>query len=117
MAIHKTIEEVDKNLAAISDSSNKLMHMVSSYKDVLLTAPKPHQQTHSGRQADVNDPRIVRDQNRKACQVLVDIYNKEVVNRSLKERKSSFNDLIGLEPTELLADKNVQHIVKLQMGG
>lgn len=116
-AIHKTIEDVDTNLAAILDSSNKLTHTVSSYKDALMAAPKPPQQTHAGRQADANDPRIVRDQNRKACQVLVDIYNKEAVNRSLEELKNSFNDLIGLEPTEPLADPNVQHIIKLRNGG
>ena len=90
---------------------------MSSYKDVLMAAPKPPQQTHAGRQADANDPRIVRDQNRKACQVLVDIYNKEAVNRSLEELKNSFNDLIGLEPTEPLADPNIQHIIKLRNGG
>ena len=116
-AIQKTIEDVDKNLTAISDSSNKLTDTVSSYKDALLSAPKPPQQSHTGRPADANDPRIIRDQNRKACQVLVDIYNKDVGNRSLEELKNNFNTLIGVEPTEPLADANVQHIVKLRNGG
>ena len=43
----------------------------------------------------------------------MDIYNKEVVNRSLEELKSNFNNLIGIEPMEPLLDINVQHIVKL----
>ena len=80
-AIHKALEEVDKNLVVISDSSNKLTNTMSSYKDALLMVPKPPQHPPAaGRPADVNDPRIVRDQNCKACQVLVDIYNKDMVN-------------------------------------
>ena len=90
---------------------------MSSYKDALMKAPNPPQQDHTGRKIDANDPRIVRDQNRKACQVLIDIFNKDAVNRSLEELKSSFNDLIGLELTEPLCDANVQHITKLRNGG
>lgn len=116
-AIQKSLEEVDKNLIAVSDTSNKLTDTMSSYKDTLLTVPKPVQQAQHSRKADAQDPRIVRDQNRKACQVLVDIYNKEVVNRSLEEIKSNFNTLIGIEPTEPLMDVNIQHIVKLRNGG
>jgi hypothetical protein len=118
-AIHKVLEQVDKNLAVISDSSNKLTNTVSSYKEVLLMAPKPAQQTYSGRQSDKleSDLRIIRDLNHKACQVLVDIYNRDVVNRSLEELKSNFNALIGKEPTEPLTDANVQHIIKLHNGG
>ena len=117
-AIHKALEEVDKNLVVVSDSSNKLTNTMSSYKDALLTVPKPPQHPPAaGRPADANDPRIVRDQNRKACQVLVDIYNKDTVNRSLEELKNRFNTLIGEEPTEPLSDVNVQHIVKLRNGG
>ena len=116
-AIHKALEQVDKNLAVVSDSSNKLTNTVSSYKEVLLMAPKPVQQTRIGNQVDSTDPRIIRDQNRKACQVLVDIYNKDVTNRSLEELKSNFNTLIGEEPTEPLSDANVQHVIKLRNGG
>ena len=116
-AIHKTLEEVDKNLVVVTDTSNKLTCTMSSYKDVLMAAPKPAQQTTTSKPTSASDPRIIRDQNRKACQVLVDIYNKEVINRSLEELKSNFNDLIGIEPTEPLTDANVQHIVKLRNGG
>ena len=116
-AIHKAIEEVDKNLAEVTDTSNKLTSTMSSYKDALLTTPKPAQQTTANKAMSASDPRIIRDQNRKACQVLVDIYNKEVVNRSLEELKNNFNALIGIEPTEPLSDANVQHIIKLRNGG
>ena len=116
-AIHKALEQVDKNLAVVSDSSNKLTNMVSSYKEVLLMAPKPVQQTHIGNQVDSTDLRIIRDQNQKVCQVLVDIYNKDVTNQSLEELKSNFNTLIREEPMEPLSDANVQHIIKLRNGG
>ena len=116
-AIHKALEEVDKNLAVVSDSSNKLTNTVSSYKDALLTVPRPPQLAQTNRPMDQNNPRIIRDQHRKVCQVLVDIYNKDTVNRSLEELKNNFNTLIGQEPTEPLADVNVQHIIKLRNGG
>jgi uncharacterized protein YlxP (DUF503 family) len=118
-AIHKALEQVDKNLAVVSDSLDKLTNMVSSYKEALLMAPKPAQQAPTNVQMDKSklDPRIIRDLNCKACQVLVDIYNRDIVNRSLEELKSNFNTLIGEEPMELLMDMNVQHIVKLCNGG
>ena len=117
MAIHKMLKEVDKNLVVVTDTSNKLTCTMSSYKDVLMVAPKSAQQTTTSKPTSASDPRIIRDQNRKACQVLVNIYNKEVINRSLEELKSNFNDLIGIELMEPLTDANVQHIVKLQNGG
>ena len=116
-AIQKAIEEVDKNLMVVSDSSNKLTNTMSSYKDALMKAPAPQQQDQVGRKVDANDPRIVRDQNRRACQVLIYVFNKDATNRSLEELKASFNDLIGIEPTEPLCDANVQHITKLRNGG
>jgi hypothetical protein len=117
-AIHKALEQVDRNLAVVSDSSNKLMNTVSSYKEALLTTPKTGQQTPCTQSGNPeSNPRLIRDLNCKACQVLVDIYNKDVVNRSLEELKSNFNSLIGEEPTELLSDTNVQHIIKLCNGG
>lgn len=87
---------MDNNLVVVMDTSNKLTCTMSSYKDVLMAAPKPAQQTTTSKPTSASDPRIIRDQNRKACQVLVDIYNKEVINRSLEELKSNFNDLIGI---------------------
>ena len=50
-AINKAMEEVDKTLAAISDSSSKLTNTMSSYKDVLLMTPKSTQQPPTGRPA------------------------------------------------------------------
>jgi hypothetical protein len=116
-AIHKALEDVGKNLTTISDTSNKLTNTVSSYKEILLTAPKPPQQDPADNARSLPDPKITRDLDRKAAQVLVDIYNKEVVNRSLEELKSTFNALIAEEPTEPLTDVDVQHITKLRNGG
>jgi hypothetical protein len=116
-AIHKALEDVGKNLTTISDTSNKLTNTVSSYKEILLMAPKPPQQDPTDNARSLLDPKITRDLDRKAAQVLVDIYNKEVVNRSLEELKSTFNALIAEEPTEPLTDVDVQHITKLRNGG
>ena len=65
------------------------------------------------------DPRISRDIERKSKQVLVDIFNKEVVNQSLEELKTRFNKLIreaeDVEKPE--GDVKVQQIIKLKNGG
>ncbi|KAN0125437.1 hypothetical protein V8E53_015488, partial [Lactarius tabidus] len=90
-AIHKALEDVGKNLTTISDTSNKLTNT-------------PPQQDPTDNARSLLDPKITRDLDRKAAQVLVDIYNKEVVNRSLEELKSTFNALIAEEPTEPLTD-------------
>ncbi|KAN0131067.1 hypothetical protein V8E53_011200 [Lactarius tabidus] len=112
-AIQKAIEDMDKNLVAVSDLSNKLTNTVSSYKEVLLTAPRPPQQDSNNNTMGMPDPKITRDLDRKASQVLVDIYNREVINCSVEELKSTFNALIAEEPTELLVDVDIQHITKL----
>ena len=121
VAISKATEDVSKNLAEASDTSSKLTNTVSSYKDMLLTAPKlqPVGTAAGPKRSTTTDPKISRDIERKAKQVLVDIYNKEVVNQSLDELKSKFNELIremedAEKPTE---DTVVQQIVKLRNGG
>ena len=120
-AISKATEDVNKNLVEVSDTSSKLTNTVSSYKDMLLAAPRPQTVgTMAGpRHSAPSDPKISRDIDRKARQVLVDIYNKEITNQSLDELKTKFNKLIremedAEKPTE---DAAVQQIVKLRNGG
>ena len=65
------------------------------------------------------DPKITRDIERKAKQVLVDIFNKEIMTQSLEELKTRFNKLIreteaGEKPE---GDTEVQQIIKLKNGG
>ena len=119
--ISKASEDVSKNLAEASDTSNKLTNTVSSYRDMLLAALRPQTAGMAAgpRRSPPTDPKISRDIERKAKQVLVDIYNKEVVNQSLDELKSKFNKLIReLEDAEKPAeDPEVQQIVKLRNGG
>ena len=119
--ISKASEEVSKKLAEASDTSNKLTSTVSSYKDMLLAEPKPQMAgTRTGpRHGPPTDPKISRDIERKAKQVLVDIYNKEIVKQSLDKLKNKFNKLIReLEDAEKPSeDSEVQQIVKLRNGG
>ena len=119
--IHKTTEEVSKNLAEASDTSNKLTTTMGSYKDMLMTAPRPPMASNAvgANRSTPTDPRISRDIERKSKQVLVDIFNKEVVNQSLEELKARFNKLIreaeDVEKPE--GNVEVQQIIKLKNGG
>ena len=94
---------------------------LSSYRDMLLMVPRPQMVgTSTGpRHSPLTDPKISRDIERKAKQVLVNIYNKEIVNQSLEELKNKFNKLIWeLEDAEKLTEETeVQQIVKLHNGG
>ena len=119
--IHKVTEEVSKNLAEASDTSNKLTEMVGSYKDMLLDAlcPQSTSKVMGANHSTPADPRITRDIERKSKQVLVDIFNKEVVNQSLEELNAKFNKLIkeaddGEKPE---GDAEVQQIIKLKKWG
>ena len=119
--ISKATEDVSKNLAVASDTSSKLTHTVSSYKDMLLATPRM-QTTGTAvgpKHNPPTDPKISRDMERKAKQVLVDIYSKEIANQSLEELKIKFNKLIWeLEDAEKPSeDAAVQQIVKLRNGG
>ena len=65
------------------------------------------------------DPKITRDMERKAKQVLMDIYNKEVMNHSMEELRNKFNKLISEneEPMKPNIDTDVQQIIKMHNGG
>ena len=94
---------------------------MSTYKEMLLTALQTQQKEprDGARQNPSVDPRITRDIDRKAKQVLVDILNGEVLNRSLDELRNKFDILIT--ETEELAkpeiNTSVQQIVKMRNGG
>ena len=83
--ICKSSQEVSRNLTVASDTSSKLTNTVSTYKEMLLTALQTQQKEprDEARQNPSVDPRITRDIDRKAKQVLMDILNREVLNWSL----------------------------------
>ena len=120
-AIHKATEDVSKNLAEASDTSNKLTTTVGSYKDMLLAEPRQQMVSNKvgANRSTPADPRISRDIERKSKQVLVDIFNKEVVNQSLDELKTKFNKLIkdAEDEEKPKGDLEVQQIIKLKNGG
>ena len=95
--IRKSMQDVNNNLAVASDASNKLTNMVSMYREMLLAAPQIQQNKPrtGARQKEATDPRITRDVERRAKQVLVDVLNSKVTNRSLDEIRSKFNSLIS----------------------
>lgn len=81
--IQKTTEDVNKNLATATDTLNKLTSTMSSYKEMLLSPPPPHNTTTARTRSNrSNYPKITRDLERKAKQVLVDIFNKDTTSQS-----------------------------------
>ena len=119
--IHKSTQDVNRNLAAASDTSSKLTNTVSTYKEMLLTVPQIQQnEPRSGVKRNTTvDPRITRDMERKAKQVLVDVLNSEVTNQSLDELRNKLNKLISESEdlTKPKVDTNVQQVTKMRNGG
>ena len=119
--IRRSAQDVNRNLTVASDTSNKLTNTVSTYKEMLLTAPQIQQNEsrNRGRQNASVDPRITRDMERKAKQVLVDVLNNKVTNQSLDELRNKLNKLImeSEDPAKPKSDANVQQVVKMRNGG
>ena len=119
--IRKSSQEVNRNLTVASDTSSKLTNTVSTYREMLLSTSQAQQNvTRPGAKQNVSvDPRITRDMERKSKQVLVDVLNREVLNRSLDELRNKFNELIteSEELTKPEMDISVHQIVKMRNGG
>jgi hypothetical protein len=119
--IHKASIDVSKNVAEVTDTSSKLTNTVSTYKEMLLAMPQPQipGDTVRSKAGATTDPKISRDIERKAKQVLIDVYNKEVTNQSLEEIKNKINKLIAesKEPLEVVMVATIQQIIKMHNRG
>ena len=74
-------------IGSITSATDKITDATQSYRDVLVTRQAP---THK----NSVDPKVLRDMERKAKQILVDIYNKEGINtleKSLMELITNAN--------------------------
>jgi len=97
--VMKGVEETKsdtKDLACrvdkVSDATDKIALDNSSYRDVLLSKPTPTNRDNA-------DPRILSNMDRKAKQILVDIYNKDennILTKSLTSIIDKANKAIAI---------------------
>jgi len=89
-AIKSSSFEMDRKVGKITDTADKIAVTTSSYRDTVLSKP-----AHPLR-AD-SDPKISGDLDRKAKQILVEIWDKEgadILAKSLTEIKDKANEAI-----------------------
>jgi len=115
--MQKIAEDTSRNMEEVAKSSNKINNTVSTYKDVILTPPPLQNEVAKGpQQRGYVDPRITRDTERKSRQILIDIYNKEFMNKSMDALKDKFSEAIGRAPTPRPKDIEIQEVHKFKNG-
>ena len=114
----KDVEEAKtdtKDLACkvnkVTDATDKLASDTNSYRDALLSKPAP------SNKANV-DPRVLSDMDRKAKQILVDIYDKDadnILTKSLTAMIDKANEAIaGIQDASKPKDIKVVAALKTQ---
>jgi len=115
----KDVEEVKtntKDLACkvnkVTDATDKLASDTNSYRDALLSKPTP------SNKANV-DPRVLSNMDRKAKQILIDIYDKDadnILTKSLTAMIDKANEAIsGIQDTS--KPKNIKVVAALKTQG
>ena len=117
-SIKTSIKDVGNSIAQVTDTSSQLASTASSYKDALLRSIDQPQQTNNTSNTTHADPRLLRDMDRKARQILVDTRDPDITgasNVAIKEKVSAaINKIIDPPPPK---DTTVLDITKLHKGG
>ncbi len=116
--IQEIIKDASKNLDEVAKTSNNLNTTVSTYKDALLTPAATLQRKYTTAPLfNPADPRITRDSERKARQILIDSANRDFLNQSIEALKDKLNAAIRKAPPPIPMDVEIQEICKLRNGG
>lgn len=121
--IKAAVVEMGSSITKVTDTSSQLANTASSYKDALLNSNAQPPRSQSGppptsEQTSQADPRILRDVDRKARQILVDTRDEKLLNASLADIKekvqTAINAITNPPPPQ---DVTVLEINKLRKGG
>ena len=98
--IKAAVVEMGSSITKVTDMSSQLANTASSYKDALLNsnAQPPQSQSRpppTSEQTSQADPRILRDVDRKARQILIDTRDEKLLNASLADIKEKVQTAIN----------------------
>ncbi|KAN0129960.1 hypothetical protein V8E53_012215, partial [Lactarius tabidus] len=113
--------EMGKSIVQVTDTSTQLASTATNYKDALLksseqqTQPRPYPPQEKPSQSD---PKVIRDIDRKARQILIDTKDDKLLSASLAEIKEKVHTAISVitnppPPKEA----TILEISKLRKGG
>jgi hypothetical protein len=115
VSIKTSAGEIDSSIAKVTDTSTQLASTATTYRDTLL---QNNTQAHSQDRPTQSDPRVHRDIDRKARQILIDMMDDRVLGASLTEIKAkvsaAFNAITDPPPPK---DTYIVEISKLRRGG
>ena len=122
--IKASINDMGNSIAQVTDTSSQLANTATSYKDALLQSREHShhsqlpQHTHNAYNPATTDPKILRDVDRKARQILIDTLDPEITEASLAEIK----DKVSAAMAEITSppppkDTTILEINKLRKGG
>ena len=121
--IKEAVAEMGSSITKVTDTSSQLANTASSYKDALLNSKVQQPQSQSGpplasKQPSQTDPRILRDVDRKARQILIDTRDEKLLNASLADIKEKVQEAIkAITNPPPLQNTTVLEINKLRKGG
>jgi DNA-directed RNA polymerase specialized sigma54-like protein len=82
------------SIAKVTDTSSQLASTATNYKDTLLKSNTEQQRTHNPELSPQADPKILRDIDRKACHILIDMLDIKILEASLAEIKDKVSNTI-----------------------
>ena len=116
--LQKIAQEIGSSVKEASESTDQLSNTVTLYKEALLTANNTAAQTNAPQPHKTKeDPRLMRDLNRKNRQLLIEMGKEALEGKSTTELKEKIEAVLqGMTPPPP-RDAKIQEMNKLRNGG
>lgn len=112
--IKASTNDIGNSIAQVTDTSSQLANTATNYKDALLKSNEQQAPSWVSKNNSQIDPKILRDVERKSCQILIDTLNPKIMEMSLagiKEKVSTvLKEITNPPPSK---DTTVTEVIKL----
>ena len=122
-SIKVSTNDIGKTIAQVSDTNTQLASTATDYRDALLKSSEDQARAFNAvnptqPSAASSDPRVLRDIDRKARQILIDTTDASFTGASQAEIKDKVSEAIKLitDPTQP-KDVTILEVIKLRKGG
>ena len=116
--IKASINDMGNTIAQVTDTSSQLANTATNYKDVLLMSREQNLRPQHSENPLQTDPKIIRDVDRKARQILIDTLDPKITEASLADIKEKVSAVIAqITNPPQPKDTTILEINKLQKGG
>ena len=117
-SIKASTSDMGKSIAQVTNTNSQLENTATSYKEALLKSSEHQVHPCNPESAPQTDPRILRDVERKTCQILIDTCDPKINEASINEIKEKIHSAIktvtDLPPPK---DTTIVDVSKLRKGG